>query len=324
MELISVIVNVFNGEMFINKCINSIVNQTYKNIEILIINDGSTDNTLKICKSIKDKRIRIISTSNLGLSLSRNVGIDNAKGNYLYFVDVDDFIEKDTIEYLYNLCKKYHSDFSTCKPLTIFDYNYKKEEEPEKIKVLTSKEMLKKVILSEDAAVTLWNKLIRKEVFDGVRFQDRIINDIVVTYKLAMKSNKVVYSNQKKYLYLKHKNAVTVNKKGERTERVEDYYKAIMERYYDIKKVYPNMIENEIALLRGMLQLYILDNEDLHIFLKEQEFEKLFKNTFRFKMMFANVRRKEKIKLLLFRINPKLYQKVGNIYRNIKYSKKIK
>ena len=78
-ELISVIINTYNGEKFISKCLESVINQTYNNLEILIINDGSTDNTLKICEEYNDSRIRIITTENMGLSFSRNVGIENAK-----------------------------------------------------------------------------------------------------------------------------------------------------------------------------------------------------------------------------------------------------
>ena len=193
-ELISVIINVYNCEKFIKKCVDSVIKQTYKNLEILIINDGSIDDTLKICKKIKDKRIKIITTKNLGLSLSRNIGIDNAKGDYLYFVDADDFIEEDTIEYLYNLIKKYDADISTSKPLTIFDYNYVKKDEKEKISILNSEEMLKKVILSEDTAVTLWNKLIKKEVFNGIRFQDRIINRFILLCYFMMVSTDCWYT----------------------------------------------------------------------------------------------------------------------------------
>ena len=127
-ELITIVINVYNREKYIKKCLDSIVNQTYKNLEILIVDDGSTDNTVKICKSYKDKRIRIISGKNTGISLARNVGIDNAKGNYLYYVDSDDFIELDTIEYLYKLIKKYNVDISTCVSKHIHNYNIKKED----------------------------------------------------------------------------------------------------------------------------------------------------------------------------------------------------
>ena len=84
-ELITVIINVYNGEKYIKSCLESIINQTYKNIEILIINDGSTDNTLNICKSYKDSRIRIINQKNMGLALARNVGIDNAMRKVFVF-----------------------------------------------------------------------------------------------------------------------------------------------------------------------------------------------------------------------------------------------
>ena len=192
-KLISVIINVYNREKFIGKCIESVINQTYKNLEILIINDGSTDNTLKICESYKDERIRIITTENLGLSLSRNVGIDNAKGEYLYFIDSDDFVENDVIEYLYNLCKKYNAKFSTCIPLTVFDYNFTVNNKNERIDVLTSYEMLKKVLILEDMSGTTWNKLLKKDLFSNIRFEDRIINDVVVTYKLVIEAEKIIY-----------------------------------------------------------------------------------------------------------------------------------
>ena len=322
-ELITIIINVYNNEKFIAKCIESVINQSYRNLEILIVNDGSTDNTLSICKGYKDKRIKIISTDNLGLSLSRNIGIENSNGNYLYFVDSDDYIEKDTIEYLYNLCNKYDCNFSTCKALTIFDYNFIVKNKKEHIKVLSKKDMLIKVLMFEDCNTTIWNKLLKKDFFDNLRFEDRVINDILVTYKLVLKSSKIVYSNQKKYYYLKHRNAVTVNKKGENMNRVRDYYSAIMERYNDVKKIYPNFIENDVAVLRGILQLYIIENEDVEEFLKEKNVKKLFNKMFSLKMLFSKVRFKEKIKLLLFRVSAKNYKKIGNYYRKCKYKYKM-
>ena len=320
-ELITIIINVYNREKYIKKCIDSVINQTYKNLEILIINDGSTDNTLKICKSYKDKRIKIITTKNQGLSFSRNVGIDNAQGEYLYFVDSDDFIELDTIEYLYNLCKKYNLSFSTCEPLTIYDYNFTNKQPKEKIKILDKYEMLKKVLLAENSAGTSWNKLIKKKLYNNIRFEDRIINDVVVTYKLVLKSEKIVCSNQKKYYYLKHKNAVT--KDGfKKLERTSDYHKAVKERYEHIKKIYPKMIENDMGLCRAILKLYLIEDKKIDEYLEEQHAIDLFKKSFSLKMIFAKTQLKEKIKILLFRINPKLYKKIGILYRK-KYNYKM-
>lgn len=320
-ELITVIINVYNREKFIKKCIDSVINQTYKNIEILIINDGSTDKTLDICKSYKDKRIKIITTKNQGLSLSRNVGIDNATGSYLYFVDSDDYIELDTIEFLYNLCKKYNSDFSTCEPLTIYDYSFTNKQPKKKDKILDKYEMLKKVLLAENSAGTTWNKLIKKELYNNIRFEKRIVNDVVVTYKLVLKANKIVYSNQRKYYYLKHDGAVTKNG-FKKLDRTTDYYKAVIERYEYIKTIYPNMIENDMGLLRAILKLYLIENETIENYLKKQHVISIFKKKFSLKMIFADAQLKEKTKILLFRINPKLYKKIGLLYRK-KYKIKI-
>ena len=116
-KLISVIINVYNAEKFVEKCLLSVLNQTYKNLEILIINDGSTDDSIKLCKKYKDKRIKIITTKNMGLAASRNVGIDNATGDYLYFVDADDYIKEDAIEHLYKISVENNADVSTSKCL---------------------------------------------------------------------------------------------------------------------------------------------------------------------------------------------------------------
>ena len=103
-ELISIIVPIYNVSKYLDKCLNSLINQTYKNIEIILINDGSTDNSISICLKYKkkDKRIRLYNKKNGGLSSARNMGIKYSKGNYLFFVDSDDFLDLEIIEYLYN------------------------------------------------------------------------------------------------------------------------------------------------------------------------------------------------------------------------------
>ena len=169
-ELVTIVLNVYNCEKYVKKCLDSLIKQTYKNLEILIINDGSTDKSLEICEKYqkKDNRIRIITHENCGLSLSRNAGIDNAKGEYIYFIDSDDYIEKDTIEYLYNLCKKYDSKISTCDPIDIYDYNVKVKNKKEKIEIVSSIDYVKMILLSVKRTGTVWNKLIKKELFNSL------------------------------------------------------------------------------------------------------------------------------------------------------------
>ncbi len=319
-DLISVIINVYNGENFIGKCLDSIINQTYKNLEILIINDGSTDNTKDICESYKDKRIRIINQQNMGLSLARNVGIDNAKGEYLYFVDVDDFVEKDVIEYLYNMCKKYGTLMASCRAMDIYDYNYIVNNSKEEINVITNIDMLKKILLSKERAGNFWNKLIKKEVFDNIRFENRQINDVVVVYKLVLTTEKIAYSNQIKYYYLIRKGSIT----GIRNEkRSIDLYKAVVERYNYIKNIYPNLIENEICLISKIMMLYTEDKKILQDFLKEQKAIKLARGLISIKVMNAKINLKLKLKMLFFKINPKLYKLIAQKYKKNHYQYKM-
>ena len=324
-DLITVIINVYNGEKFIVKCLDSIINQSYRNLEILVINDGSTDNTLKLCEKYQDKRIRIINQENTGLSKARNVGIENANGKYLYFIDSDDFVECDVIEYLYNLCKKYNTKMSTCMALTIYDYNYNVPNKKERVDIFTSYEMLKKVLLSKEYTVVTWNKLYEKELFDNIRFENRIINDKAVTHKLVIEAEKIAFSNQIKYFYLKHKNAITV--KDDVTlknyDRTIDVYNVSIERYNYVKKLYPNFLENDIGLIRAILKVYLTENKDAQEFFKEQRIYKKFKDLFNFKIFITNIGIKEKVKILLFLIHPKLYKVFAKKYRSIKYEYKM-
>lgn len=320
-SLISVIINVYNGEKFITKCLESVINQTYKNLEILIINDGSTDNTLNICKSYKDERIRIITTENFGLSKSRNIGIENSRGEYIYFLDVDDYIENDVIEYLYGLCKKYNTKMSTCRPIDVFNYNVKIKNKKEKIEIISSFEMLKKVLLSEDRAVCIWNKLIKRELFNNIRFENRLINDVAVTYKLVLVTDKIAYSNQIKYYYLRHRKSTTISKKYDANRSI-DKYNVCIERYNYIKNIYGDFIENDIGMLRIIPMLYVDGKKELCDYLDSKFAIELFKKLFSVKVLNSKLKFGEKIKIILFRISPKFDSYIYKKYRKMKSDKK--
>lgn len=322
-ELITIIINVYNGEKFINKCLDSVINQTYKNLEIIIVNDGSTDNTLKLCKEYKDKRIRIITTKNMGLSLSRNIGLDNAKGEYLYFVDVDDFIELDTIEYLYNLIKKYNVKMATCKAQEIYNYDFKYKNKKEKVRLLTTEEMLTMNVLATNYAINTWNKLYKKELFNNIRFEDRIMNDLALTYKIIIKCDFILYSNQIKYYYLRNSDSITIKNKTDLKRNIDRYY-VFLERYNYINERYPKLISNRLGLLRNIVLLYTKQNSKLHEFLDKQNVKKLYKELFTIKVLWYKMRLMDKIIIILFRISPKLYNFCLKIFLKLKkiYNKK--
>ena len=321
-ELITIVINVYNGEKYIKKCLNCITNQTYKNLEILIINDGSTDKTLDICKTYKDKRIKIISTTNQGLSMSRNTGIENAKGKYLYFIDVDDFIEKDTIEYLYGLIKKFNVKMATCKSIDVYDNKINKKKTKEKVELISKEKMLEKNLLSIDNTITIWNKLMKKELFDNIRFENRVINDLAVTYKIILLNNHIVFSNQIKYYYIRNKESISIKKK-EDMSRNTDIYKVSLERYENIHKIYPNLLANNVGLLRNIAILYNKKNKNLHKYLDENGARIIYKNIFKFKILFYKMSKKEKIMIIICRIHPKLSNLLYNTYIKIRKRKKI-
>ena len=301
-ELITVIINVYNGEKYIKKCLDCVINQTYNNLEILIINDGSKDNTLEIVKEYKDKRIKVITTKNQGLSLSRNTGIKNAKGEYLFFLDVDDYIDLDTLEYLYNLINKYNTKISTCETSIVYKTENKKNIK-EDTHIETSLDMVKKVLLSTNRHGAIWNKLMKKELFNDLLFEDRIINDMVVVYKLFLKVDNVAYTNLEKYYYIKNDNSITSKKN---IERAIDSYKAAIERYDYIEKIYPNMIENKIAVLLTIVDIYNHNNEKIDKYIKDNNINKLFKKYYSLKIFKTKITRRNKVKIFLYRINPKI------------------
>lgn len=322
-ELVSVIINVYNGEDYIEKCLDSVIRQTYKNMEILVINDGSTDKTLKICKSFKDKRIKIVTTNNLGLSLSRNVGLEKASGEYLYFIDADDLMESDTIEYLHGLCKKHKVKMATCGAREIYDYNIRPELANDEVRVLSSEEMVKQNVLAKGRVINVWNKLIQKKLFDGIRFEDRILDDLPVTYKLIIASRKIAVGGQTKYFYLRNNDSITVKKKADFKYCV-DVYDASLKRYDDVKRIYPNMIENKMGLLKNIVYLYTRRNKKLHKYLDEQGAKKLFKQSYSLSALKCDTRRMDKIIVVLFRVSPKLYEFLLRIYLGLKGLRKKK
>lgn len=211
-DLISVIVPIYNVEKYLSKCIKSIINQTYKNLEIILIDDGSLDNSFKICNYFKNKdlRIKVIHKKNEGVASARNDGLKNATGKYITFVDPDDYVTNDYIKYLYELLIKTNADIACCN----FEYQYTEKdikliEVKEKIKEFNSKEALKNLLYQKEIDTSCWGKIYKKEVFERIQFPvGKIYEDFATIYKTIIKSKKIVYSNQKKYIYMQRNTSI--------------------------------------------------------------------------------------------------------------------
>lgn len=214
---ISIIVPIYNVERYINRCINSILNQTFTNFELILVNDGSLDRCGEICNKYekKDSRIKVIHKSNGGVSSARNIGIDNASGEYIGFVDPDDYIDENMYEVLYKTIKNSNSDIA----ISSFSYIINGNEKPQDISN-------NKIIFNKDEAIKnyfdmiypfncsfMWNKIFKKELFDGVRLNTSILvqEDTEIMIRLYSKSKRVVYIGQPLYFYELRDGSVTSN-----------------------------------------------------------------------------------------------------------------
>ncbi|MDR1008372.1 MAG: glycosyltransferase [Campylobacteraceae bacterium] len=201
MPLISVIVPVYNVEQYLKKCLNSITNQTYKNLEIILVDDGSPDNCGKICDeyAAKDKRVRVIHKNNGGLSDARNAGLDIASGEYIAFVDSDDYIDLQAYEELIDIALKEESDivissFYYVKKSGIFLYE-------KSLKGLNKEEILYQ-FLSDNYHSSVCNKFFKAELFEKLRFTHIRFEDLFIMPSLILAAQKISFTSKAYYYYL--------------------------------------------------------------------------------------------------------------------------
>lgn len=207
MELISIIVPVYNVEPYLENCLISIINQTYKNLEIILIDDGSKDNSGKICDEYakKDNRIIVIHKENGGVSSARNAGLQIAGGAYIGFVDPDDWIANDMYETLYLNAKKYNADVSVCKFKIYKDRNFIKinhQINNDAILLNQKKSMYYMLSYKEGYSCGPCNKLYRKDIIRKFNKKISIAEDLLYNFKIYLKITKgTVFENNEKYFY---------------------------------------------------------------------------------------------------------------------------
>lgn len=235
-DLISIIIPVYKVEKYLEKCIESVLKQTYTNLQIILVDDGSPDNCGKICDEYakKDPRIEVIHKVNGGLSDARNVGIAKAKGKYIGFVDSDDYIKEDMYEILINLIKEYDADVSICNLYDVIDGKEYIRNNENGIQEYSRLEILKEVLLDKNIQSYAWNKLYKKELFDEIKYPiGKKYEDIGTTFYVFEKCNKIVVTSEPEYYYLKRSDSL-VNNVTEST--VLDYTDIIIQRYLYTQK----------------------------------------------------------------------------------------
>lgn len=255
---ISIVVAVYNVEKYIDKCINSIVNQSFSNFELIIIDDGSIDKSGEICDNYakKDSRIKVIHQKNQGLSMARNNGLNIAKGNYISFIDGDDFIHKDMYEVLYQNIINEGADIAVCNYEKVIEDNelfLKKKKS--KIIIYSNKAAVKQIVEKSRASmIVAWGKLYKKNLFENIVYPKGMYHeDEFVTYKLLYKASKIVETTQNLYYYLQRKESITGSKYN--LKRL-DKIKALKEAITFFKDKEDKELV-DLAIYRYMLNLQI-------------------------------------------------------------------
>lgn len=207
--LISVIIPVYNAEKYLNRCVDSILNQSYENLEIILVNDGSTDLSFSICNDYLkvDKRIKLINKINQGAAQARNTGLDFAKGEYITFVDSDDLISREAIEKLYIGATENNCDIAVCGFCTCYEnqkIDFSEKNKNIKHDVFYGNDTLNLFgWANQVSANSIWAKLYKAELFEEIRFPEfRTAEDLFVAFKLYHKANKMFVTNERMYYYI--------------------------------------------------------------------------------------------------------------------------
>ncbi|MCM1338656.1 MAG: glycosyltransferase [Muribaculaceae bacterium] len=225
---ISIIIPVYNAEKFLRRCLDSLINQTLKDIEIICVNDSSTDNSLAILNEYAqiDNRIVVISQENSGPSEARNRGLDIAKGEYIGFVDSDDWVSLDYFENLYNAAKENNADIAAAGIIKL-DERRKREFLTFKTKTITADFKENCLALDIPSKTYVWNKIYLREKLDkyNLRFKAGVYyEDMIFTTRVLEKLEKIVTVPDIRYYYWKNKNSIVFQK----TKKHKEDYKAAL------------------------------------------------------------------------------------------------
>lgn len=218
--MVSIIIPVHNVEKYICRCLNSIINQTYKNIEIILIENNSTDQSFNICKEYekKDNRIRIYKTYKEGVSAARNIGLDFAQGEYITFCDSDDYYEKEYIYEMLNCIEAEDVDIVTCEYRYIYDNSKIMQPYKERYRgVITKEEFCEKIYLNNQIGGFIWNKIFKADIIRNIRFREelKICEDTKFLMDILNNNNlKLYYLNVCLYNYAIHQESAVNNLKN--------------------------------------------------------------------------------------------------------------
>lgn len=312
MPEISVIVPVYKVEPYIHKCVDSILAQTFTDYELILVDDGSPDTCGNICDEYaqKDARIHVIHKENGGLSDARNAGMKIACGEYVIFIDSDDYIDADMLSYLYENLKKADADMATCGIYEVYaDRIEKQEEEPDF--VCSGEEAFRCILRGHTIRGEIWNKLIKRSCISDLEFpKGKLYEDIFYTVDMMQRIKKVAVGTKPKYYYLHRSDSITGKAYRPKLFDIIDGY---TKNYQVVQHAFPKL-EEEAECLWIWSRFIVLDKmlleenyrsidrfEELVTFIK-QHFRRIIKNPY--------FQRNRKISAIVLLISIPLYRKL--------------
>lgn len=270
-SLISIIVPVYNVEEYLPRCVDSLISQSYQKIEILLVDDGSPDKCGDICEEYakKDKRVKVIHKKNGGLSDARNKGLDIAAGDFIMFVDSDDWIDEKTCEVVLNYINKYKVDIVSFGYVNVLTNGQMNKQITKKPRIITPSEGIKELIIAHDVINNfVCNKIFKKEVWRNVRFPiGKVYEDQGTTYKLFANANNIYVSDEAFYYYFRRDDSISAM--WYKPHSIEARIQHWVERLSFLEKNYPENADAQKAQL--LREAYI----GLIVLEKDSEFEQI-------------------------------------------------
>ena len=314
--LISVILPIYNIENYLTRCMDSMFRQTYKNLELIMVDDGSTDNCPSLCDAygLKDSRVRVFHKPNGGLSDARNYGIERAQGEYITCVDPDDYVDDDYVEYLYGLIERMPSHMSICQHVTHYDSGRIADHGGEGEELMPVQICLDRMLYHDVIDTSAWAKLYHRSLFETVRYpKGRIFEDIGTTYALMMQCREgIAVGYESKYHYMFHKNSIVNSAFSPRTFDLL----AMTDRMgKDVLKAYP--VLHQAVLRRRVYSRFSTLNQMLHT----KDYEKERQRILRFLMRHSEeilqdprAPRRDKLALRLLQTGYPAYKAAWGMY----------
>ncbi len=322
-QLISVVIPIYKVESYIYRCIDSVLGQTYANLEIILIDDGSPDRCGEICDQYKlvDHRIIVIHKNNGGLSEARNVGILKAKGKYITFLDGDDWVHSEYVEKLYHLLIKTNSNIAICDFVRITDETSNNNISNSRVFEYSNLEALVQLTasLSEQMAISC-GKLYEKTLFNSIQFPiGKIHEDEFTTYKLIYKANKVVFTTEKLLYYWQRDDSIMGNRFNLKS-RLD-----IIEAYHERLIFFENIGEVKLAnkTIRILFGFYKEVNDNIYLYENDIERDEFYKEFLKLKTLLRKSKQDLLYKIFYesYYILPKIINKLHKAYRLLEYKR---